>query len=369
MFSPRAISVLVLLMLFSIVLMVAATLSRPGIVTVTPGTLAWPEAAAAINDITQIQVVGAEASATIVRRGGPNEWVVLEAGSHPARQEVVRQVLVGIAELRLEEPRTAAPSLHDRLALLDPRLVSDGGDGAGTAVALTLGTSNRDFGTLLLGRQSDRQPGQPLDALYLRFSGQDQSWLGDGDVSVPSTVLGWLPQRIMSIRDSRVWSVSMTGRLRDTLEVRRDDWQATDFTIVDQPGDRVVSQAFRVNNVATVLEDLDLTEVRPVSELDADSSLEQARIITYDGMTITATLIPDPDDPAVRWVSFSAEASAAFEPTPMTNQGTPFFRGAEEIAGEIEDLNNATDGWAYRLPRFKTDRLRVTVEEITDPAG
>jgi len=370
MFSPRAILILLFIAGLSLLAMIIATLSRPAIVSVTPGTLAWPEAAAEINDIRQIQVVSGTESVTITRQGDANDWVVLEAGGYGADPGLVRRVLVGVAELRLTEARTAEPSLHGRLSLLDPRIGTDADAASGgQGLALTLGTDTQDLGTFILGQPIDRQPGQPVDALYVRFSGEDQSWLAEENLAVPGTVLGWLPQRIMSVRDSRVWSVEVTGPDRPLLEVRREDWQSDHFELTALPADRVLGQPFRVNNVATVLEDLDLTDVRPSDGLTIPAVADQAKITTYDGMIVTATLVPDPDNNNTRWVIFNAEIGPLLEPTPLTNTGAPFFQTPEEVATEIDTLNAAVEGWAFRLPRFKMDRLRVVVDDITDPAG
>ena len=41
-------------------------------------------------------------------------------GGYPVRQDKVRELLVGLTELRLTEPRTANPDMLDRLGLDDP---------------------------------------------------------------------------------------------------------------------------------------------------------------------------------------------------------------------------------------------------------
>lgn len=365
MFSPRTLLILALAAGLGLVALAVTVATRPALVTVSPGTLAWPAAADAINDVIQIQSAGPETATTIARAADGSGWMVVEAGGYPADPDVVRRALVGIADLRLVEPRTADPARHARLGLLDPMTAPTATPAEDRAVSIGLATADADLGRLLIGGRQPRPSATLAPRAYIRHAEEDRTWLAEGTVDVPGTTLGWLPQRIMDVRPTRVWSVTVDGPDRPALEIRRDDWQAEDFAIVDAPADRVVDRAFRVNNVATVLENLDLTDVRPAEDLPVPADPDRAVIRTYDGMTVTAIVVPDPADPAVDWLLFEAAESPPLTPTPLTNTGEPYFQPLEAIRDEIAALNDTVAGWAYRVPRFKTDRFQVTVEDIT----
>lgn len=368
MFSPRTLAILALAATLGLIALGVTVATRPALVTVSPGTLAWPAAADAINDVIQIQSSGPESATTIARAADGSGWVVVEAGGYPADGDVVRRALVGVADLRLVEPRTADPARHARLGLLDPMTVPAETPAEDQAVAIGLATETEDLGRLLIGGREPRPSATLAPRAYVRHADEDRTWLAEGSVDVPGTTLGWLPQRIMNIRPTRVWSVVVDGPDREALEIRRDDWQAEDFAIVDPPADRVVDRAFRVNNVATVLENLDLTDVRPAEDLPLPAAPETATIRTYDGITVTAIILPDPEEPGVDWLRFEAVESAPITPTPLTNTGEPYFQPIEAIRDEIATINDTVAGWAYRVPRFKTERFQVTVEDITAAA-
>lgn len=369
MFAPRTLLVLALATLIATVAAAVTVATRPALVSVSPGTLAWPALADAVNDVTQIQTVGPEEATTLTRAGPDGGWVVVEAGGYPADLDIVRRALVGLADLRLVEPRTEDPARYARLGLADPVAVPPDTPAEDQAVAISVGTDAQDLGTLLIGGREPRPAATLAPRAYIRHRGEDRTWLAEGTVEVPGTTLGWLPQRILNIRPTRVRSVVVDGPDRAALEILREDWQAEDFAIVDLPPDRTVDRAFRVNNVATVLENLDLTDVRPASDLTAPTEPATATVTTYDGIEVTATVLPDPEDAGVDWLTFAVREIPPEEPTPLTNTGEPYFQPIETIRAEIAEIEARVTGWAYRVPRFKTERFQVTVEDITAAAA
>ena len=84
----------------------------------TSATLAFPGLAERLGQAAKIEVRKPDASLVLVRQG--EAWVLPDRGNYPVRAERVREVLVGLTELRLVERRTADRSQLDRLGLDDP---------------------------------------------------------------------------------------------------------------------------------------------------------------------------------------------------------------------------------------------------------
>jgi hypothetical protein len=352
---------------------VAVHLARPAPATVTAATPVLPALADDLDAVDRLILRTADGSFTVARDG--DRWVVPDKGGYAADETVIQAVLVGLAELRLEGARTARPALYDRLGVQDP-----GNPGARSIEVLALDGAGEVAGSLILGELRIGGFGLVGPARYVRRPEQAQSWLAAGALDVPRATEDWLERRLMDIPRHLVREVRIEGPDRPALVIRRDDSEddAGDdpgdaagravLAIVDLPGDRVVDRQDRVDALAAALEALDLTDVRPADELAFAADGPRAVFTTFDGQTITARLTEDPRDAAAVWVAFEAEVPASAD-IPENEPGDgPGMHAAADVAEEVRALNGRVGGWAYRLPRHTIDRLRATVEDITEPA-
>src|SRR5919206_1534319 len=72
-----------------------------------------------LNDVQTVKVTGGTEKLTL-RRAADGKWQVEERGGYPADGKRVREVALGLANLRLVEAKTAKPDLLPRLDLADP---------------------------------------------------------------------------------------------------------------------------------------------------------------------------------------------------------------------------------------------------------
>ena len=98
------------------------------------GGLLLPDLGGDLDRITEVSVIGAGSQpVATLTRGEDGGWSVAEKDSYPADVEKVRQTLIGLAEARIVEPKTANPDFYDRLGVEG---VEDDAAG-GVAVMLT----------------------------------------------------------------------------------------------------------------------------------------------------------------------------------------------------------------------------------------
>ena len=112
-----------LILLSATVVLVAAAIYAlaGGDRAVTPAIRAermFPGLAARLGDLTWIRVSRGAAKADLNLVAG--RWVVIEKGNYLAAPGRMRQLLLGLADLTLDEPKTARPELFARLDLDDP---------------------------------------------------------------------------------------------------------------------------------------------------------------------------------------------------------------------------------------------------------
>jgi hypothetical protein len=116
----------------------------------------------------------------------------------------LRQVLLGLADLTLVEPKTDRPDLFARLDLDDPA------NGKSTEIRLSDRTGQA-VAELIVGRRRTDRLGTGNDAVYVRKPGADRAWLARGSLDVSGEVVDWLDRRILDIPAARIASVKLTG--------------------------------------------------------------------------------------------------------------------------------------------------------------
>src|SRR6476646_8827420 len=80
-----------------------------------PGGLAFPGLAERLQSATRIEIRKPDGGLTLARQG--DAWVLPDKGNYPVRPEKLREMLVGLTELRLTEARTSDPGQHARLGV------------------------------------------------------------------------------------------------------------------------------------------------------------------------------------------------------------------------------------------------------------
>src|SRR5438045_1055542 len=112
---------IVLLTATVIVVAAAIVVLAAGDRTASPapsGERALPGLAAKLGDLAW---VGLSRGPTKIDFAAVNgSWAVVEKGNYPAAQAKMRQLLLGLADLTLVEPKTERPELFARLDLDDP---------------------------------------------------------------------------------------------------------------------------------------------------------------------------------------------------------------------------------------------------------
>ena len=149
---------------------IAAAVSRHAATErVTSESTALPELMTRINDVAEISFRGAGDDFSV--RFDGERWVVPELASFPADFDKVKKALIGLAELRTVEAKTADPERYAALGLAPP----DAEEGAGTDVRLLDG-SGGGVAALTVGNAARAG----ANRLYIRRDGEERTWLARG---------------------------------------------------------------------------------------------------------------------------------------------------------------------------------------------
>ncbi|MGE5269748.1 MAG: DUF4340 domain-containing protein [Thiohalocapsa sp.] len=299
--------------------------------------LAFPDLAAHLGDLAWMRMShgGMKADFNLIA----GHWAVVEKGNYPAAAGKVRQLLLGLADLTLIEPKTARPELFARLDLDDPS------GGRSTLIALQDRTG-KSAAEVIVGKIRHDRLGGGTDGVYVRRPGDAHAWLARGSFHLPQNLLGWLDRRILDIPATQIMAVTLKAADGAVLSLRRDD-AGHRFTVAEMPADAKLKPDV-VAAPAAALAALDLDDVKPAAALPVPSeNVATAAFTTFDGLTVTARLF---SLGKVDWVALRASSDEA----------------AEAAAAA---LNARLGRWVYAIPAARAQLLRTTLGDLLAPAG
>ncbi|MDT8333375.1 DUF4340 domain-containing protein [Roseomonas gilardii] len=291
--------------------------------------LAFPGLAERLAGATRIELRRAGATMTLARRD-PETWTLPEKDDYPVRSERIRELLVGLTELRLVERRTASPELFARLGVDDPE------DKDSTAILVrVLDAAGVPIAQVIAGHRRVRTQGGVPESIYLRFPGQNQTWLAEGRLPVDTDPQLWIDRDIANLPRDRVLRV-LVSRGEAPLELRRGDAPDSPLRVV-VPAEATGLDENAVNDVAGAFEFLTFGDVLPEAKLQADP-VGESRFTLTDNLGIAVRV--------------------------GLNQGNVWIRLTATGDSEAVRLNSRWRGWAYQVGAWKEKALVPRIEDL-----
>ena len=355
---------------------------EPG--TPPPGQPVFPELKAAINDVTELRV--ATQNGTITMHREEDTWRVKEKHDYPADVGTVREMLIGLAELKTLEPKTRKPELYEKLGLQD--VEAEGS--LSTGVTLKDATGNT-LAEVVIGNDRPAKGKSGYKEFFIRKPGDSQTWLVEGRLTVEKNPGKWLDKELVQIETKRVRRLSVTHPDKTRLVVEKTKPADLDYQVADLPDDLEIQSQFTVNNVVSTVTSLSLDDVKPQSEIPFDGQpVVTAVFETFDGLEGTVELLQKDEKNYVK-ISAAFNAELIWKPEPEEESETeqqadgqvgedPDSRAQDkqdaanpdqsrikpepEVKAEIEALNKRLAEWVYRIPKFRADAILKKPQDL-----
>ncbi|PWS36251.1 hypothetical protein DFH01_13785 [Falsiroseomonas bella] len=309
--------------------------TEPPVSTATP--LAFPGLAPRLANAARIEVTRHDGTLTVNREG--EAWVLPAKAGHPVRPEKVRELLVGLTELRLTEPRTANPELLERLGVEDPTK-----QGATSSLLRVLDAQGGVIAELIIGRRRMRVQGNVPESVYVRRPGEAQAWLAEGRLPIDSDPNLWIDRDIANIPRERVRAAEIERVGEPRLVLRRGGEPDGTMAVVE-PAETPELDEISLDEVGRAFEFLTFLDVQRAADIPGEK-IGEARFALTDDLRIAVVAHKDGEN---LWVRLSAE-------------------GGEEG----QRLNARWQGWAYQVGQWKekafVPRLADLVKEQRAPA-
>jgi hypothetical protein len=303
---------------------------------VPPGERVLPGLAAKLGELAWVRLSHGTTKIDFAAIGG--RWAVVEKGNYPAAPGKLRQLLLGLADLTLVEPKTERPELFARLDLDDPA------NGKSTEIRLNDRTG-QTIAELIIGRRRTDRLGIGSDAVYVRQPGANRAWLARGSLDVSGEVVDWLDRRILDIPAAGIASVKLTGD--DTTLVLSRSEPGDRFAVSGAPADAKFKGPAVLAEPAGALAALDLADVKPAAEQPVpDSGVAAASFTTFDGLTIDLRLFARDN---ADWLAIAAS-------------------GKDMVEAEANAITSRVAAWRYAITPDRAKLLRTRLADLVEPA-
>jgi hypothetical protein len=266
-------------------------------------------------------------------------WVVVEKDNYAAAPAKVRQLLLGLADLTLVEPKTTRADLLGRLDLDDPS------NGRSTLIKLTSRTGGT-VAELILGRTRRDRFGRGKDGIYIRKPAESRAWLARGSLDLPQNLDDWLDRRIIDLSPSRVASVTLTGSNGLVVVLKRGEPDGP-LAVAEAPGDGKIQDQSLLALPAAVLAGLEFEDVKPTAQVPVpENGVATALFTTFDGLVVTVWLFAHEGSD---WITMEAV-------------------GRGDAATDAKAIDARVAHWTYKILPDRAKPLRVTFSDLVRPA-
>lgn len=292
--------------------------------------LAFPGLAGRLAQAQRIEVVRHDGT-LVIRRLQGEAWGLPAKADHPVRPERVRELLVGLTELRLTEPRTANPEMLERLGVEDPSRA-----GAASALLRVLDGQGAPIAELVVGRRRMRVQANVPETVHVRRPNENQAWLAEGRLPLDADPNLWIDRDIANIPRERVRAATIHRAGEGTLVLRRGRDLEAGLAVVE-PTETPELDEISLDEVARGFEFLTFLDVRAAADMPGDWLGEAAFELT-DNLRIAIAARKAGDD---LWVRLTASGDA-----------------------EAERLNARWHGWAYQVGQWKEKAFLPTLSDL-----
>ncbi|MEN8197643.1 MAG: DUF4340 domain-containing protein, partial [Pseudomonadota bacterium] len=291
--------------------------------------------------------------------------VVKEKHGYPARFDRVKKALVGLADLTLFEAKTGNPERFSKLNLADPA----GGKKTDSRLLTVKDKDGKVLAAIVIGRENTNSAVFGKEMVYVRQPDKKRAWLALGNPDVTGDALAWTRKEITDIGKDRIRQTVLTPAKGEAAIIGREKPTDKDFGVKDVPDGFKEKSKRLIAAVPGVLEDLDLSDVRPAKDIDfAKNAAGEARFETFDGIVLTMRMAKVDKD---IWLTVAARFDPAKAVKPAakdkdSKDKDSKIKSAADAKKEAAEIAARTAGWAYKVSKTNERFLGFKKADLMD---
>jgi hypothetical protein len=294
------------------------------------------------NDVQSVTIASASGKFTIARQG--DGWALAEKDNFPVLADKLRQLVAGLADLRLLEAKTDQPDRYARLEVEDVAAK----DAKSKQVTLA-GADGKPLADLIVGKENYTSDLNGLRGIYVRRPGNAQAWLAQGSVEPSTAAVDWVNRIVIDLGADKIQRLQFEPTGAPAVTVSKADKAAPDFTLAPLPEGKSADPD-ALKRLTEAFTAVDLDDVRADKNTDKAVKAGAAEATTFDGLTLKAELLAMDGGTWMRLTASASDGSAA--------------------ADEAKTISARVNGWLFKLPQFKAGLLQPKIDDyLKKPEG
>jgi hypothetical protein len=296
------------------------------------GSPVFADLKAALGNVQEIRLSKGDGSRTTLRRG-ETAWTVVER-NYPADAARVRELALGLGNLRVIEAKTSDKANYARLGVESP----DTPTAASTLVEVVAGEKTW---SLIVGKGADNR------AVYVRKPSEEASLLAEPFLSADPDQKRWIDRLLVDLPGADVREVSVKTGKAPAYQMSRAK-PGDELALSPVPKGRTAASNVILNGAAEALASFNFDDVRALPS-PAPVSTDTATYRTFDGQLIELTGRREGEK---AFITLSARRDGA-APAEPKNQTT-------------ERLAQRAPGMEFEVPAYKYSALFKPIDELLE---
>jgi len=290
-----------------------------------------------INDVAQIDIVSGKDQLQIKLNN--DDWQLKEKDNYTADIVKVKDTIFGIANMTKIEAKTKKAENYAKLGLEDPTLET------ATSKLVTFSNSKGEkIRAIIIGNTRAGSSAQ-----YVRSPDDPQVWLVNPPLNVDLLANNWIDKNLMHISKDRIKTLTITQSDGTKLVISKESADSGDHAVKDFPVGKTLNARFEPRNIATVLENFSLEDIRKKDAIDFGSAtVVKAEYQTFNGLSINTELL---EKEGLYYAKFAL----------MSEPSNDEKNTAVE---EAKTLNAKLSPWVYVITKAKFDLMTKKMTDL-----
>ena len=218
------------------------------------GEYFYPELKSKLASVTEVELDDSVSKLILTKDTVTNTWVAKNKANYPIDFNKLKNLLVGVAELKIIEAKTNNP---DNFTLLSLNQIRGDEISGAIKVLAKLDHGDQPVIDLLLGKRSGvHLRDNYLDEIYVRKNNDNQVWLVTGKLPTAFNFANLVIQPLFKMSATEIQSLSIQHPKQERLVLYKDTKESLDYKIGGLPKSQKIKAQYLANMIPATIANL-----------------------------------------------------------------------------------------------------------------
>lgn len=297
--------------------------------TISKGVLVFKNINEQLNNINQINIDNGIKNIVIKRN--ESEWVMESKFNYKVKEEIIKEKLIKVSQLRFFEKKTKEEFLYSRLDLHYPK------DEEGNSKLISIYSGENDIlSRFILGKSKK-------NGVYIKKLDEKQSWLASGILKMSVNELDWLESIIFNVDYEKIKNIKLKHSNKSILSLSKDD-KNENLIIDNLPKGELPKSDLIANFLGEFLSNLSFNDVSIRKNNYENNVITNVIYELFDNIFINAIVFKEDNK---KWINFNVD-----------EKSFNYLKENNNIF--VENIEN----WSYKLSSTKYNTVETKLKDL-----